>query len=130
MTDRCKYNVFFRKYGLFGGNFIKSTCEKRKSFIPFAGGIIGGVVLFPMSRFLAVGILPFDGYIGFAVPSVLHTLPILLFGFILCRYENRSLQSRLSCLAAWAFPFGEYTLLVKPRIMRYSPCNGCLLPFL
>ena len=29
------------------------------------------------------------------------------FRFLFCRYENRSLQFRLSCLAAWVFLFGE-----------------------
>ena len=130
------------------------------------GCVIGGVVLFPTSRLLAVGVLSLDGYIGFAVPCRFHTIravkfsvtvvscspaakraPILEyfpfltlfffrlyneiqksahpsccqsgvpvrsphsaytpFRFLFCRYENRSLQFRLSCLAAWVFLFGE-----------------------
>lgn len=43
------------------------------------GCVIGGVVLFPTSRFLAVGVLPLDGYIGFSVPCRFHTIKAVKF---------------------------------------------------
>ncbi len=41
---------------------VSSFFEWLQAFVPFTGCAVGSVVLFPMSRFLSVGVLPLDGY--------------------------------------------------------------------
>ena len=78
------------------------------------GCVIGGVVLFPTSRFLAVGVLPLDGYIGFSVPCRFHTIKAVKFSVTV-----------VSCSpAAKRAPILEYfpflTLFFAVYIMRFK----------
>lgn len=78
------------------------------------GCVIGGVVLFPTSRLLAVGVLSLDGYIGFAVPCRFHTIRAVKFSAAVVSCSPAA--KRASILED--FPF--LTLFFSVYIMRFK----------